>query len=85
MKKTLVLGLALSLFASIALLADDGNQGGGNLREICSNPSNCPPVCTQGCPMPETALDTENEGTIEVFVEQILIDITKDTLENVLF
>ena len=53
MKNLLTFTLALSLFGSIAVFADDGNQGTGNNTNNCTDPNNCPPaVCTEGCPAP---------------------------------
>jgi len=84
-KTTLILVIALSLFASIALFADDGNQGSGTLREICSNPADCPPVCVQGCPMPVANLDTPDEPTLDVYVEEFFVEVTKEAFDLVLY
>lgn len=85
MKKMLIAALTVSLFGSIALFADDGNQGTGNLREICNNPADCPPVCVQGCPMPMANPETQNDPTLDGYIEELFAEVTKETIEMVLY
>ena len=86
MRSILTLGLAVSLFASIAVFADDGNQGGGNRINDCTDPNNCPPeVCTQGCPVPPAMYQPEEDNTSGIgTVSEVIIDAAAATIELVI-
>jgi len=87
MTKNLTLALALSLFGSIAVFADDGNQQGGGNTNNCMDPNNCPPaVCTQVCPRPMAdSGDASDDMTVFSIVEDEIVDVTIETIEYVLF
>ena len=87
MRSIFTLGLTVSLFASIAVFADDGNQGGGNRTNDCTDPNNCPPeVCTQGCPAGGPVVyQSESDYTSLIgTVSEVVIDATAKTIELVI-
>jgi len=85
MNKISTLVLALSLFASIAVFADDGNQTGGGNTNDCRDPNNCPPaVCTNGCPAPVANGDTNNDPAVIDEIENTAIVVATETVEYLL-